>query len=133
VSHGCIRTKPDLPHPERLLIIYETALTLVRDNAPGQAAMEALYFGKNVSSALPVGEAKGVLSLACVQAGVPLREFRPTEIKKAVTGVARSDKTQVQEMVRVLLGLAEPPAPDHAADALAAAICAANTSLLGTR
>jgi crossover junction endodeoxyribonuclease RuvC len=90
--------------------------------------MESLYFWKNVSSALPVAEAKGVIRLAFARAGVELVEYSPTAIKQAVSGSARAEKEQVQEMVRIILGIAEIPKPDHAADALAAAICRANNS-----
>ena len=88
--------------------------------------MESLYFWKNVSSALPVSEAKGVIRLAFARAPLPLAEYSPTAIKQAVSGSARSEKPQVQEMVRILLRLDAIPRPDHAADALAAAICRAN-------
>jgi crossover junction endodeoxyribonuclease RuvC len=89
--------------------------------------METLFFARNVSSALPVAEARGVLCMALAEQGLPVREFSPNAIKQAVTGAARADKTQVQEMVRFILALEEIPKPDHAADALASAICAANS------
>ena len=88
--------------------------------------MESLYFWKNVSSALPVAEAKGVIRLAFARASVPLADYSPTAIKQAVSGSARAEKGQVQEMVKLILGLGEIPKPDHASDALAAAICRAN-------
>jgi crossover junction endodeoxyribonuclease RuvC len=88
--------------------------------------METLFFARNVSSAFPVAEARGVLSMALAERGLPVREFSPNAIKQAVTGAARADKAQVQEMVRFILGLTEIPKPDHAADALASAVCAAN-------
>jgi crossover junction endodeoxyribonuclease RuvC len=91
--------------------------------------METLFFARNVSSALPVAEARGVLCMALAERGLPVREFSPNAIKQAVTGAARADKGQVQEMVRFILGLTEIPKPDHAADALAAAICAAHIPL----
>jgi len=90
--------------------------------------MESLYFWKNVTSALPVAEAKGVIHLVFAQAGIGLVEYSPTAIKQAVSGSARAEKDQVQEMVRLILGLKAIPKPDHAADALAAAICRANNS-----
>jgi crossover junction endodeoxyribonuclease RuvC len=90
--------------------------------------MENLYFGKNISSAMTVAEARGVLLLALVSRGLPVREMTPNALKKAVVGVTRADKNQVQEMVRFILGLTEIPKPDHAADALGAAICAAHSS-----
>jgi crossover junction endodeoxyribonuclease RuvC len=89
--------------------------------------MEKLYFARNVSSALPVAEARGVLCMALAEQGLPVREFTPNAIKQAVTGAARADKAQVQEMVRFILALDAIPRPDHAADALASAICAAHT------
>jgi len=85
-----------------------------------------LYFGKNVSSAIPVAEARGVVFTALAERGLHVWEFRPNAIKLGVTGVSNADKKQVQEMVKIILGLSELPAPDHAADALGAAICAAN-------
>jgi len=88
--------------------------------------METLYFGKNVSSAIAVAEARGVLSLAMAERNLPLAEFTPGMIKKAVVGEVRAGKEQVQEMVRVILGLPVIPEPDHAADALGAAVCAAH-------
>jgi crossover junction endodeoxyribonuclease RuvC len=88
--------------------------------------VETLYFGRNVTSAIAVAEARGVLSLALGQKGLAVREYTPNAIKQAVTGGSRADKRQVQEMVRLLLGLAAVPSPDHAADALAAAICCAH-------
>jgi crossover junction endodeoxyribonuclease RuvC len=87
--------------------------------------METLYFGKNVSSAIPVAEARGVISAAMAERNIPLYELTPNAIKQGVVGSARADKEQVQEMVRIILGLKEIPKPDHAADALGAAICAA--------
>jgi len=90
--------------------------------------METLYFGKNVTSAIPVAEARGVISAAIAEKGIPLFELTPNAIKQGVVGSARADKEQVQEMVRIILALKEIPKPDHAADALGAAICAANYS-----
>jgi crossover junction endodeoxyribonuclease RuvC len=93
-----------------------------------EAAVETLYFSRNVSSALPVAEARGVVFATLAEPGLEVREFRPNVIKQGVTGVASADKKQVQEMVRIILGLPEIPKPNHAADALGAAICAANST-----
>jgi len=124
VTHGCIVTRAGSPSGERLKIIYYNEISsLIALHKPDSGGIEDLFFFRNVSSALPVAEAKGVIKLAFAVAGVPLAEFTPNEIKKAVTGTARADKAQVQEMVRLLLGLDAIPSPDHAADALAAAIC----------
>ena len=88
--------------------------------------MESLYFGKNISSAMAVAEARGVLLMALSAQGLFVRELTPHAIKKAVAGVSRAEKSQIQEMVRFILALPEIPKPDHAADALGAAICAAH-------
>ena len=124
--HGCIVTRKESETGSRLLAIFAAVADLIETWEPDSASMESLYFWKNVSSALPVTEAKGVIRLAFARASVPLVEYSPTAIKQAVSGSARSEKAQVQEMVRLVLGLEEIPRPDHAADALAAAICRAN-------
>ncbi len=126
LDHGCFVTSKDLAIGARLLDIFTRVSGLIAEWHPDSAAMESLYFWKNVSSALPVAEAKGVIRLAFARAEVELLEYSPTAIKQAVSGSARAEKEQVQEMVRVILGLGEIPKPDHAADALAAAICRAN-------
>lgn len=123
IAHGCITTSPELPSNQRLHTIYSEICSLLALYKPDAGGIEDLYFFRNVSSALPVAEARGVIKLAFFAAGVPLAEFSPNEIKKAVSGTSRADKGQVQDMVRLLLGLNEIPKPDHAADALAAAIC----------
>lgn len=128
VAHGCITTSPAQPSAERLKSIFDHICSLLELYRPEHAAIEDLYFFRNVSSALPVAEARGVIKLAFEIKSVPLEEYTPNAIKKAVTGTARAEKHQVQEMVRILLGLPEIPSPDHAADALAAAICRANTA-----
>jgi crossover junction endodeoxyribonuclease RuvC len=126
LAHGCIETKADRPRAERLFSIY-TAFRLVLDTwRPGESAMETLYFVRNISSALPVAEARGVLSLALAERGLAVREFSPKAIKQAVVGQGNADKGQVQELVRIILGLPALPRPDHAADALGAAVCAAH-------
>lgn len=107
----------------RLLAIHGAVASLVAEWLPLLCGMESLFFYRNVTSAFPVAEAKGVIRLAVAQGGIALEEYSPTAIKQSVTGSARADKDQVQEMVRLLLGMAEIPRPDHAADALAAAIC----------
>ena len=111
---------------ERLLRIMESLRAVLDAHEPTESAVEILYFGKNVSSAIPVAEARGVAFVALAERGLPVAEFRPNEIKQGVTGVSSADKRQVQEMVRVILGLSRKPSPDHAADALGVAICAAN-------
>ncbi|MBN1617279.1 MAG: crossover junction endodeoxyribonuclease RuvC [Spirochaetales bacterium] len=127
-SHGTITTKSDMAHQERLLLIYNGIMGILEDHPIVQAGMETLYFAKNVTSAMAVAEARGVITLALAQKGIPLGEYTPHGIKQAVVGIARADKKQVQESVRLLLGLAEIPKPDHAADALAAAITRIHTA-----
>ena len=124
IDHGVILTKADTPRADRLFFILQCIRKLIGKYKPQEAAIETLYFGKNVSSAIPVAEARGVISAAIAEKGVFLHEFTPNAIKQGVTGVSAADKKQVQEMVKLILGLEKAPKPDHAADALAAAICA---------
>jgi len=131
IGHGCIETEAQTPRAERLALIHRSFVEIIKAYKPTEAAMENLFFGKNVSSAMAVAEAKGVMLLALANAGIPVRELTPNSIKKAVVGVTRAGKSQIQEMVRIILGLASIPKPDHAADALGAAICAAHLSVYG--
>jgi len=126
VAHGCIETSAEDPKGKRLFSIHSSFLGILKAYKPQEAAIENLYFGRNISSAMSVAEARGVLFLALTKAGLPVRELTPNAIKKAVVGVTRAGKSQIQEMVRLILGLKEIPKPDHAADALGAAICAAH-------
>ena len=127
IDHGTIKTKPDTPRAERLFIIMHSVQLIIEKYKPAEAAIEILFFGKNVTSAIPVAEARGVISAVLAEKGIPIHDLTPNAIKKGVTGHAGADKKQVQEMVRLLLNLEKAPKPDHAADALAAAICAVNT------
>jgi crossover junction endodeoxyribonuclease RuvC len=131
LGHGCINTAAGDEMSARLLSIYDELSALIGEWKPNGASMESLFFWRNVTSAIPVSEAKGVIRLAFVKAGVPLAEYSPTAIKQAVVGTSRAEKEQVQEMVRILLGLSAVPRPNHAADALAAAICRSNQGPLG--
>jgi crossover junction endodeoxyribonuclease RuvC len=123
LAHGSIRTASTLGTGERLLEIQQSVLKLIRRYRPEAAGIESLFFAKNITSAIPVAQARGVLLLTLQKAGIPAKEFAPQEIKMAISGSGRADKRQVQELVRRLVGLDEYPKPDHAADALAAAIC----------
>jgi crossover junction endodeoxyribonuclease RuvC len=127
VDYGCIETKAGDPVSERLLFIYESIQKVIETYKPAKAAIENLYFGRNVTSAISVAEARGVLCVALAQANIPVLELRPNTVKKGVTGVISAGKAQVQEMVRIILGLRDTPRPDHAADALAMAICCAQS------
>lgn len=126
VAHGCIVTKAGAPRSERLLVIYRTFLSVLEEYLPSEAGMETLYFAKNITSAMPVAEARGVLSLALAEKGLTVMEYTPMAIKQAVVGRGAAEKSQVQELVRLILGLEAIPKPDHAADALGAAVCRAH-------
>ena len=120
---GVIETAPEQPTGDRLARIHESLGQLIEWHEPKALALEDLFFGKNVGSALAVGQARGVVMLAAAQRGIPCFDYTPQAVKKAVCGSGSADKGQVQRMVATLLGLPEPPAPDHAADAFAVAIC----------
>jgi len=123
VSHNIISTDAKIQTGNRLEIIFSKITDAVKLHKPDYAAVENLYFARNISSAFPVAQARGVVLLALAQGEIDTREFSPLEIKQAITGNGRAEKRQVQELVRFLLALKEIPKPDHAADALAAAIC----------
>jgi crossover junction endodeoxyribonuclease RuvC len=123
VTHGAISTAPDLGTGKRLQKIHAEICRIVDQYSPTVGGIETLYFAKNITSAFPVAQARGVALLALAQADVVIREFPPQEIKQAITGNGRAQKKQVQDLVRFLLSLEEIPQPDHAADALATAIC----------
>jgi crossover junction endodeoxyribonuclease RuvC len=124
---GVIETDPDARAEQRLAKLHETLGELIRWHEPRAMALEELFFGKNVASALSVGEARGVALLAAAAQGLPCFDYTPQAVKKAVCGSGSADKGQIQRMVATLLGLPDPPAPDHAADAFAVAICHAGT------
>ncbi|MCL2719790.1 MAG: crossover junction endodeoxyribonuclease RuvC [Treponema sp.] len=126
IDHGIIITKADCKRADRLFFILQFMRSIIEKYKPTEAAIETLYFGKNVSSAIPVAEARGVISAAVAEKGIYLHEFTPNTIKTGVTGTSKADKKQIQQMVKIILGLEEVPKPDHAADALGAAICAIN-------
>jgi crossover junction endodeoxyribonuclease RuvC len=129
IDHGSIETKAGCPLAERLFSIFDAVRSVLETYKPSESAVEILYFGKNVSSAIPVAEARGAVFTALAERGLHIWEFRPNAIKLGVTGISNADKKQVQEMVKIILGLPELPKPDHAADALGAAICAGNQRL----
>jgi crossover junction endodeoxyribonuclease RuvC len=131
LGHGTIHTLAKLPTEQRLHLIHTELAQVIQTWAPQSAAIEALFFTKNVSSALPVAHARGVIMLSCAMAGIPVGEYTPPQIKQAVVGTGRAEKAQVQEMVRLILGLSQIPKPDHAADALAAAICHSHFAAFG--
>jgi crossover junction endodeoxyribonuclease RuvC len=123
---GTIDTKAGVPLEQRLVHVHARVLELIEQHRPEAVAIEELYFGQNVRSALAVGQARGAVLLAAGQTGLPCFSYTPQQIKQAVCGSGAAAKDQVQRMVGALLALPEPPRPDHAADALAVAICHAN-------
>ncbi len=123
VECGVVTTPSSQPLPERLQTIYRGLSDVIRRFEPEEAAVEELFFSRNVRTALSVGQARGVALLALVDAGLPIYEYKPLEIKQAVAGYGGADKQQVQEMVRMLLNLERVPQPDDAADAAAVAVC----------
>ncbi len=133
VAYGVLRTPSGEPMPLRLLALYDGVRALIATHRPDVLAIEQLLFGKNVTTAFAVGQARGVVLLAAAQAGVPVAEYKPAQIKEAVVGYGKAAKPQMQEMVRLLLGLAETPHPDDAADALAVAICHVHTARFAAR
>jgi crossover junction endodeoxyribonuclease RuvC len=122
VTYGVVSTSADEETAHRLQTIYQKVSQLISDYRPDTAAVEEVFFGRNITTAITVGQARGVLLLALANAGIPIREYSPPKIKEAVTGYGKADKTQVQMMVRNLLELEETPQPDDAADGLAIAI-----------
>ncbi len=131
-AYGAITTPSDLPLPDRLKQLHRDLAALIEQHRPDQAAVEQLFFNKNVRTALAVGHARGVTLLALAQANVPIYEYTPLEVKLAVTGNGRAEKTQVQQMVTLLLNLNKIPKPDDVADALAIALCHLHSARLAT-
>jgi len=130
IEYACITTSKDDPFPQRLREIYDDFAEVLREFKPDACSIEALYFAKNAKSAFQVGHARGVFILCASLEGIPVFEYTPIQIKKAIVGRGRADKQQVQYMTKVILNLEEEPQPDHAADALAAAICHSNSDRL---
>lgn len=123
VEFGVLTTPAGMPQPERLVLLYEGLTQILARHRPDEAAIEELFFGKNVNTAITVGQARGVALLALAQVGLAVHEYKPLQVKQAVAGYGGADKKQMQEMVRITLGLTTIPRPDDAADALAVAIC----------
>lgn len=122
VDAGVIRTAVKQPDAERLLIIYNSLQEIVKTNKPQAVSVEKLFFARNVTTAMSVSQARGVVLLVAQQHGLPIFEYTPMQIKQALTGYGKADKKQIQEMVRLILKLKEVPKPDDCADALAAAL-----------
>ncbi len=131
VAYGCITTPASEPLPTRLVEIHEGLRGVVARYRPDGCAIENVYFSTNVKTAFATGQARGAALLAAAGAELALGEYGPGEVKLAVVGTGAADKRQVQYMVRSILGLPSEPEPDHAADALAVAICHVNTARRG--
>ncbi|MGB4759357.1 MAG: crossover junction endodeoxyribonuclease RuvC [Candidatus Saccharimonadales bacterium] len=122
VDAGVVRTPPHTPLDERLVDIYESLQQIIKETKPDHMSIEKLFFAQNVTTAMSVSHARGVAMLAGKQGGLTIYEYTPLQIKQGLTGYGRADKKQIQEMVRVILGLKEVPKPDDCADAIAAAL-----------
>lgn len=122
VEYGVIRTSSKKSMPERLAIIYDNLTELIAEYEPDRAGVEELFFSRNVTTGITVSQARGVILLALHKAGLHINEYKPNIVKQSITGYGNADKSQMQEMVRMLLNLDEAPRPDDAADALGVAI-----------
>lgn len=123
IDYGCIKTSPDLSDPQRLNIINKELKKIIKTFQPEIMAVESVFFFKNLKTAFPVSQAKGVILLTAAQKKIPIYEFTPLQVKMAVVGYGRAEKRQVQHMTQILFNLKEKPKPDDAADALAVAFC----------
>ena len=122
IAYGVITTPPSLSMPDRLRIIFDELTLLIERHQPDRAAVEEMFFGKNITTAITVAQGRGVILLTLMQAKLPIKEYKPNFIKQSISGYGGAKKPQMQEMVRLLLNLDAIPRPDDAADALAIAI-----------
>ena len=127
VGYGSVETEAGLPMPERLKLLYDGLTEIIQKYEPDEVSIEELFFNRNVTTAIGVGEARGVAMLACVEGGLVVSEYTPMQIKQALVGYGKAEKAQVQMMVKTILNLPEVPKPDDTADAVAAAICHAHS------
>lgn len=130
VDFGCIKTEANLSLSTRLKQIYDACRLIINEHQPDVVAIEKIFFNRNVTTAFTVGQARGVTLLAVEEAGIPITEYTPLQVKNAVVGYGQAEKKQIQEMVKMLLSLPRIPQPDDAADALAIAICEAHSNEL---
>lgn len=129
IRYGCIETDKTKQAYHRLQEIYQEVLGVLQTERPDQVVVEQLFFARNVTTAIGVGQARGVILLAAAHANLPVFEYTPMQVKQAVTGHGRAEKSQIQTMIKLLLQLKEIPEPDDAADALAIALTHGFTNL----
>ncbi len=128
VDYGAVTTDAGVPLPDRLQHLYTSLMEIIARYRPEVAAIEELFFNNNAKTAIQVGQARGVIVLACCNSGLEIAEYTPLQIKQALVGYGRADKNQVQQMVKMILNLPEIPKPDDTADGLAAAVCHGHSS-----
>ena len=127
IAYDAVTTRAHTPLPERLEKVYQGVTEIIKTYKPDVMSIEELFFNNNAKTALTVGQARGVIILAAVQNNIPVYEYTPLQVKQALTGYGRASKTQIQQMMRTMLGLSEVPKPDDVADALAIAVCHGNS------
>lgn len=127
IDYGCIKTSADLTTAKRLKELHNQLTNLIKKFKPGIVAVEDIFFFKNLKTAIKVSQARGVILLTAAKSNIPIFEYTPLQVKQAITSYGRAEKIQVQKMVKILLDLKEIPKPDDASDALAVAICCANS------
>ncbi len=128
IDYGAITTPAGMPTTERLNKIFHETAAYIERYKPDAVAIEELFFNSNQKTAITVAQARGALLVAATSSGVPVYEYTPLQVKQSVTGYGRADKGQIQQMVKMMLGLTQIPKPDDAADALAIAICHAHSN-----
>ncbi len=128
VEYGAVTTTPELSFPKRLEKIYDGVTEIIQRTNPQAMSIEKLFFNTNTTTAIDVAQARGVILLAAQNAGIPIFEYTPLQVKQAVTGYGRAEKQQIMEMTRILLKLEKIPKPDDTADALAIAVCHAHSA-----
>ena len=128
VEYGSLSTSKDTPMQDRLKQLYDGLTDIIARTKPEACSIEELFFNRNITTAIFVAQARGVAILACANAGIPVTEYTPMQIKQGLVGYGKADKKQMQQMTKLVLGLSEVPKPDDTADALAAAICHGNVA-----
>ncbi|MBE7033331.1 MAG: crossover junction endodeoxyribonuclease RuvC [Ruminococcaceae bacterium] len=127
IAYDAVTTKAHTPLEDRLQKVYDGVCEIIKEYKPDAMSIEELFFNNNAKTALTVGQARGVIILAAVQNHIPVYEYTPLQVKQALTGYGRASKTQIQQMMKSMLGLTEVPKPDDVADALAIAVCHGNS------